>query len=477
MKRLRKLIMPILVIMLSVSFGSKAEASEGGRSFNTDGYIITQMPSVYEVEATWKNLGEYGMLNHAEDLFMDENNQLYVVDTGNNRVLKMAASGEVLAEYTQGYGVEFRNPKGVYVHTDGSIWVADSGNYRIVRLDSDGNDLEVYYKPESSLLEDSFTFSPEKIYVSATGYIYVLRGSNLMLMDANNEFRGYVGTTAVPFSLQRWLIRTFGTQSQAERTLRQEPASYTNFMIASDGMTYGVLANVTSGQIRKLNSVGTNTYPEEAYGITIYNGTTVQRPGFSDINVMDNGIVTLCDQTTGLLYQYDQDGMLLAAFGGYGNAEGTYQNPISLVSDSDGKLYVLDFSSNTITVLAPTRFIQLVHSAITAYDAGNYDASKEYWEQVLEINSNYELAHQGYARILYKEDKFKEAMDEYYLGNDPVGYSQSFSEYRHELFREYFGWVVLAVIVILSLAWIGFKKLKNKVDELANKLEMGGWLS
>lgn len=466
----------LMVAVLFLSIGGEAQAAGGGVSLvaNEDGFFDS-IPTVYDVEATYKNLGDYGTLNHAEDMFVDKDDQLYVVDTGNNRILKMSYEGEVIAEYTEGYGLPFKNPKGIYVHSDGSMWIADSGNYRIVRLDKNGKDMEVYYKPDSSLLEESFTFSPEKLYVSITGYIYVLKGTNLMLMDSKNDFRGYVGAAAVPFSLSRLLIRTFGTKSQIERTIKQQPAAYSNFMIASDGMVYGILASEKTGQIRKLNSVGTNTYPEQPYGFSIMlDDVTPKQAKFSDINVMDNGIITLTDQATGLLYQYNQDGDLLAIFGGTGSIKGTYTNPVSVVSDSTGRLYVLDFTTNTVTVLTPTNFISLIHQAVALYDVGQYTASKEYWEQVLAIDSNYALAHSGYAKVLYKEEKYKEAMDQYYLGNDKEGYSKCFSEYRHQLFRSYFGWVVLAVVVICAVFWIGFTRLKDKTDKLAHRLEMGG---
>ncbi len=480
MKWGKKTIISLLAVslLLPLAAGTEAMASSDDLALvaNEDG-MFDSIPTVYEVESTYKNLGDFGTLNHAEDLFVDSQDQLYIADTGNNRILKLSPDGTVLAEYTEGYGVKFKGPKGVYVHPDGTIWVADTGNYRIVRLNQDGTDNEVYYKPESNLLEESFTFAPEKIYVSQTGYIYVLKGSNLMLMDAKNEFRGYLGAATVPFSLKRFFIRTFGTRSQKERTVKQEPSAYTNFMIASDGMAYGILANETTGQIRKLNSVGTNTYPELPYGFSItLDDTNFSVVKFSDINVMDNGIITLADQNTGLIYQYDQDGDLLAMFGGSGSVKGTYSSPNSIVSDSAGRLYILDYSTNTVTVLSPTRFIQLIHQAVALYDVGRYEESKDYWQQVLAIDSNYALAHSGYAKVLYKEGRYQESVAEYMLGNDKEGYSQSFAEYRHELFRQYFGWIVLAIVVVCGALWIVFVKVKAWSDKTAHKLEMGGWL-
>lgn len=472
MKRI--MVFVLLSVVLGCFSGEKAVAA--GVSLVTDeDERYVSIPAAYEVKTTYKNLGDYGFLNHAEDLFVDNSDCLYVADTGNNRILKFSPDGEVMAEYTEGFGVPLKNPKGIYVHEDGTIWIADTGNYRVVRIAQDGADVEVYYKPESDLLEESFTFAPEKIYVSGTGYMYVLKGTSLMKMDSKNTFRGYVGAAAVPFSLSRFLIRMFGSQSQVERTMKQEPSAYSNFMIASDGMIYGLLANETSGQIRRLNSVGTNTYPENKYGFDIIreDGSNVQA-SFADITVMDNGVITLCDRNTGLLYQYTQDGDLLAVFGGTGNKNGVYQNIVSITHDSEGNLYVLDYTAGNVTLLRPTRFIQMVHEAVSYYNDGDYKAAEYYWKQVLEADSNYAMAHSGYAKVLFKEENYQEAMRQYSLGGDKEGYSDAFAEYRHNIFRKYFGWICLAVVLLLGGLWIGFKRLKKYVDDMAERIEYGG---
>ena len=344
MERMKRgMISALMVCLILLSHTGKVNAAGVSFAADEEGEFVP-VPSVYETKGTIKNLEEYGFFNHPEDIFVDKNGILFVADTGNNRILKISVQGEVLGEYTEGFGMAFNKPKGVYVHDDGTIWIADTGNFRLVCLNDAGGDEKIFYKPESSLLEESFTFSPEKIYVSATGYIYILKGTNMMLMDAQNHFKGYVGAANVPFSLKRLLIRTFGTRSQIERTMRQEPAAYTNFMVGSDAMVYGILANEKSDQIRKLNSVGKNVYPKKRYGFDIPIGNkTYLQPMFSDIAVMDNGIITLTDRNAGLLYQYDQEGNLLAVFGGNGEVKGTYQNPVGIAADARGNLYVLDY--------------------------------------------------------------------------------------------------------------------------------------
>lgn len=471
----KKLLYQLLIFSIVLSSWIPTNAADTFVVDQEESFI--PIPKAYEVKGTIKNLGEYGFFSHPEDIYLDEEGNLYVADTENNRVVKMTQKGEIIKVYTEAFGVPLNKPKGVYVHYDGSLWIADTGNLRIVSVYEDGTDRKIYGKPDSMLLESSFTFDPEKIYATRTGYIYALKGANLMTMDEQNEFRGYLGATDVEFSLSRLLIRTFGTKEQIERTLKQQPASYTNFMIGSDGMVYGILANAETAQIRKLNSVGKNTYPEEKYGLSIMlDGKTYTKPRFSDIAVADNGIITLVDRNTALIYQYDQEGNLLAAFGGMGEYNGTFQIPIGIVVNDEGDLFILDYNTNTVTIFEPTKFIQLVHNAVTSYNAGKYEEAKSYWEQVLAIDSNYALAHQGVAKVLFKEEQYEKAMDEYRLADDKEGYSKAFSEYRHELFRAYFGWVVLitAIIgfVIYKLVDIG----KRKSDQWAHRIEMGGEL-
>lgn len=436
---------------------------------------LIPMPDAYEVQECIYSLGDYGILNHPQDIFVSEN-FYYVADTENNRVLKFAKTGSVMQEYTQAFDKNLKSPSGIFVDEENNIWIADTGNLRIVVITQTGESVCEYGKPDSNLLSENFSFDAQKIAVNSIGYIYALKGANLMQIDGANNFRGYLGATDVGFSLSRLLIRTFGSQSQIERTLKQEPAAYSNFMLGDDGMIYGVLATQEKDQIRRLNSVGNNTYPEDTYGFVLEKEGSEEpvQPFFSDIAVFHNGIITVVDKNTGLLYQYDQAGNLLAAFGGIGSYEGTYAVPISIAADRDGKLYVLDYSTGTITILKPTEFISLVHEAVSLYDAGKYEEAKVYWQKVIDIDSNYALAHQGLGKVLFKEEDYEESLHQYYLGEDKDGYSISFSEYRHELFRDYFIWVVLLAGGILYGLYRCINVAKDAADKWANIATMGG---
>lgn len=474
----------LLALVFLLALGGQAQAVVGMDAFVPDPEStdtqnsFVPVPAAYEVYATIKNLGEAGFMNHPEDLFVAPDDTLYVADGENNRVLQMTREGKVLREITEGGGAKLKKPLGVYVHDDGSIWIADTGNLRIVTLNADLSDRKVYVKPESSLLGANFTFDVQKIFVANTGYIYALKGANLIVLDEGNNFHGYLGADKVGFSLSRFLIRLFGSKSQVERTVKQEPASYSNFFIGADNMIYGILSNKNTAQIRKLNTVGTNTYPEETYGFTLPDHSVgavnkVLEPTFADITVEENGIITVVDRGTGLIYQYDQDGNLLCCFGGLGDTGGLFQIPVSIDADSEGYLYVLDYQNNELTVFRPTHFIRLVHQAVTLHGEGRYDEALEYWQQALEIDSNYALAHRGVAKVLGKREDWGGSLRSYELASDKEGYSEAFAEYRHEYFRQHFLAVVGIAVAVIVLAAKLLGMAKKKADQWADDVQMG----
>lgn len=471
MKRMVALTLALLLALAAVP----ASAVVGVDAFVSDkekeNYI--PIPTAYEVYATFKNLGEYDFMKHPEDIFIGPDDMLYVADTENNRVLVLNREGEVVEVITTAGGKKLNKPRGVYVDDDLSVWIADTGNLRLTVLNADRTHRRDFVKPDSALLEKNFTFDVQKLFVADTGYIYVLKGANLITLDEGNNFRGYLGADDVGFSLSRTLVRIFGSKSQVERTVKQEPASYSNFFIGPDGMIYGILSNKNTAQIRKLNSVGNNTYPEEDYGfvLTDEEGKPLN-PTLADITVEDNGIITVVDRETGLIYQYDQDGNLLCTFGGIGTVGGLFQIPISIDADSQGRLYVLDYSTGSITVFVPTHFIQLVHEAVRLHGEGRYEEALGYWEQVLEIDSNYALAHQGVAKVMGKQERWEEALNSYYLADDKEGYSEAFGEYRHELFRKYFVPVVATIFIggFLLVKLLGLAK--KYADKWADDVQM-----
>ena len=78
-------------------------------------------------------------LNAPEDLFVDELNHVYIVNTGNNQVVVTDENYNIrliISTFVNHYGVvdSFKNPNGVFVTKD-EIYVADTEKKRIVIFD------------------------------------------------------------------------------------------------------------------------------------------------------------------------------------------------------------------------------------------------------------------------------------------------------------------------------------------------------
>ena len=123
-----------------------------------------------------KDLG-YGDFNAAADLFYyEEGQELYVADSGNNRIVVMTVDYEPVAVLetldNNGEEVTLSNPTGVFVRKD-TVYIADQGNARVIICDKTGKIRAIYGKPESVLLDEGLDYKPSKVVVDDFRKIYV----------------------------------------------------------------------------------------------------------------------------------------------------------------------------------------------------------------------------------------------------------------------------------------------------------------
>lgn len=432
-----------------------------------------RIPITYTVAAVYGDFGEAGSLDLARDLFIDSRDQLYIADTNNHRVVVLDRDGQLIRVLTGPADKPIKTPQGVYVDDDGDVFIADTGNSRVLHLSPEGAYVEEFTAPESELLGEDFAFQPNKLYIDNTGNITILKRDAFFIMNADSEFLGYAGASTVPYSLWRVLVRIFGTEQQRSQIVKAQAYAYSNFLIHDDGMIYAVSADVNNNQIMKITSVGTNVFPSGVYGEFINN----KRPQFADLAVDQNGIISAVDTVTGQIYQYSPAGELLSVFGGIGNTKGSFQLPTSMAIDSAGRLYVLDGTLNNIQVFEPTRFIEAVHTAVAAYGAGDYFAARESWQQVLEMDESYQLAHTGLGHAFMKEERWADALAEYTLAENHTGYSKAFAELRQVWVREHFALCVGIIVVVLAALVALFllaKRYAEREDRPGKRSKAGG---
>ena len=493
MKSLKKLGVSLLAGLMCLITVSQTALASGTESYVTgDDSYRQPVPQSYNVIKTINNIGEYEdkkvYFKNPQDVFVDDNDDIYIVDTDNHRVVKLNSNYETIKIF---YGPDkaFKKPQGIFVDEDGDMYVADTENNRIVHMDPEGNFVEEFTNPVTDL-DTGESFTPSKLIVSKTGYIYTVRSENIMAIDGNGDFRGYYGQTNIGYNLVEALMRIFASEDQLRFVTKRLASSYINLTLGDDAMIYATSMERKEGEIKKLNSIGTNIFRKYgSVGNAISNPITdfindvfasavasssfkfgeyfndegmYIEPEFADICVDANGIVTVVERLNGKVYQYDQDGNMLVAFGGLGEKAGTFTRPSAIDVDSKGNLLVLDRINGNLQVFEPTEFIQLVHQATTTYNAGDYSKSAELWRRVLAIDENYDLAHVGIAKTYYKQGEYKLSMEESMIVRDRDTYTMAFDEYKYVVLREYFfGIVLLACAIIAAVAFLVVVLLKN----------------
>lgn len=184
-------------------------------------------PQSYELE--WEIEGPRlapGGLKDPADLFLDRAGYLYIVDRGNDRVVRLTSDGAFVDIIGPSAPDGLSQPEGVFVANDGEIYVADTGHSRVVVFNPDGSFKHSIGAPHSSLLEEG-PYKPSKLIVDRRGYIYVIESGGdyrgILLLDYQGAFRGFFAANPVGFSLQRWFARIFATEEQKKQLSRTMP--------------------------------------------------------------------------------------------------------------------------------------------------------------------------------------------------------------------------------------------------------------
>ena len=131
------------------------------QQFTTDGEFIS-------------SFGKYGFvdggLKTPIDIAVNEN-FIYVSDPGNNKIEKYTSDGIYLKTFDQSFGGKSITPKGLDMDPDGNIYLVDSANQRILKIDSEGNTMAIW----GTLGNDKGEFlQPNDLVLDNLGYLFVI---------------------------------------------------------------------------------------------------------------------------------------------------------------------------------------------------------------------------------------------------------------------------------------------------------------
>ncbi len=130
-------------------------------------------------------LRSFGGFSRPHAAAFDNSGNLYVVDSGNDRVIKFSAQGDSLACVSgSGFGdTQFESPDGIAV-TGTDVYVADYGNHRIQRFNRNLDYMATLYTRDDPNDDKRFGY-PKGVAVSSQGDLFVLDGENIRIMKVN----------------------------------------------------------------------------------------------------------------------------------------------------------------------------------------------------------------------------------------------------------------------------------------------------
>lgn len=464
----------LLLAALFCCQGIHCAAAEPYSSFTyTYAWGAVKSPAPYSVERIVDKSDLGTALIEPRDMFLADDGYCYIANTGGNSVLVISPEWKLVAELKtlvseQGLEDLLKAPEGVFVDQEGIIYIADTGNRRIVKTNREGKLLGIIPAVEDEVLNKSgkeYDYQPSKVVVDNTGRVFVLSKNDfegILEITQDGGFIGYVGTNQVQVSPIEKLWRAFYTKEQLQKVASFLPYEFSNICLDNKGFIYTTSSSSSEEKpIKRLNPSGTDILVRWEYD-NQPTGTF-----FIDVCVDDYGNYTAVDYKTGRIMTYNSDGYLLYGFGQMGNQRGTFKTPSSIETDGE-RLLVLDSGNNNITVFQKTEYSSLIQQAAQQYTENRYEESLNSWNQVLRLNTNFELAYAQIGKIYLRQGKYQDAADYFKLGNyrgskatQLGGYNEAIGQYRKQVIRQYIG-VALTVILILAAAWIVWKIIRKK---------------
>ena len=447
------------------------------------------------------------------DMVTDEALNVYIADTGNNRIVVLDRYYKVnftISEFSNDQGVPDRltAPQGVFVSEPNEkygklIWVCDTGSNRIVVFDEFGNFQRIVEEPESSLFDQDSVYKPVAIAVDAYNRLYVVSSTTyqgVIVMTDEGEFTGFIGAQAVQMSAWEIIWRRFQTEEQRAASEQKVSTEFNNISINKNkGLVYvttstideGAVAGAINGKDKKgtnspvklLNANGSeimrrNGFWMPAGEIDFSSRSTDEITGVStiiDAAVGPEDTWSIIDEKRNRIYTYDFDGNLLFAFGDNGTMLGNLGS-IEAVAYQGTNMLILDKTNDNITVFQRTEYGDILLDAIAAEATQDFDLAISLWTDVLKRNSNFDSAYVGIGQAMYRNKDYANSLTYFESAYDTDNWSNSYKEIRKEWMSTYFLLLLLLIVVVIvgiSLFFKWMAKINKRVATSGKKRTFG----
>jgi uncharacterized protein YjiK len=286
-------------------------------------------------------------------LALDSAGNLYVADSGNNIIRKVTPAGVVTtfagtwfagsAGNSDGTGAaaRFNEPQGVAVDSSGNIYVGDTRNATIRKIAPDGTVTTLAGSPYGSGSSDGVGneaqfFLPTGLAVDSANNVYVADAYNAMIRKIASD--GTVSTLAASLGEP-----TSVAVDSAGNVYVADTTNHTIRKVTAGGIVTTLVG--TAGTSGYVDGVGTAAQLNQPEGVAVDSAGNVYvaDTGNNSIRkITSNGtVITLAGSH---LNKGSQDGTGNAAW---------FSSPIGVSVDSSGNVYVADTGNNAIRMITP----------------------------------------------------------------------------------------------------------------------------
>ena len=329
------------------------------------------------------------------DAAFDSKGNIYVLDTGNNRIQKFYPNGTFTAQWGSAGNApgQFNLPRSITLCPSADndtdlVFVADTGNHRIQKFYSNGTFVAQWGTKGAGNGQ----------FKNLTGIAADIAG-NVFVADTENY-------RIQKFNSSGGFITKWGSQGMGSGTFNLPSG------IAIDNLGGAVfVADTANHRIQKFNSSGGFIAKWGSEG-----AAEAQFELPQGVAIDSSGNVFVADTENHRVQKFGYNGTFILKWGTEGTGNGTFKSPAGITVDADGKVYVADTDNNRVQ-----KFLQRDNDAdglpnsvelVLGTDPNDRDTDRDM------LNDSYEVRNKSIGTDPLKPDSNGDGLADYFEVTD-----------------------------------------------------------